>query len=274
MRPHSPSNPSSSAKANSAATEYQNLGFARVDTGRLARKGFAEVIYGEGKSLEQISSIAQVLAQQGETLLITRLDAAFFPKLRRQLPALRYHALAHCAYIADNGLGQRLALKILGRGHTAPDFQPAPLRRSKASQDEKGEPSTDVLVISGGTVDWPTAEEAALTAALMGCRVERMADVGVAGLHRLLDQAHRLRQASALIVAAGMDAALASVVAGLTPRPVIGLPTPVGYGHGGAGQGALMAMLQSCAPGLTVVNIGNGFGAGYAAAQIALSRGG
>lgn len=248
-------------------TEYTNLGFARVDTGRLARKGFAEVIYGEGKSLEQISAIAKVLAPRGETLLITRLEASYFPKLRRQLPALRYHAMARCAYIADNGLKRRLALKSLGRGLSAPDFQPVP-----ASEVKPGESSPDVLVISGGTVDWPTAEEAALTAALMGCRVERMADVGVAGLHRLLDQVHRLRQASALIVAAGMDAALASVVAGLTPKPVIGLPTPIGYGHGGAGQGALMAMLQSCAPGLTVVNIGNGFGAGYAAAQIALSR--
>lgn len=254
--------------------QIADLGFARADLHRAKIKGYPEVIFGEGKSAEQILAIAKALLGRDPRLLITRLDAKTFAWLKPRLPGLHYHALAHCAFIAPSLPSLGLALKLskpAGKrsakeiAWVEPDFassiQAAPARSSFTS--------SDILVLAAGTVDLPWAEEAALTAALMGCQVQRLYDVGVAGLHRLLSHVDSLRRASCLVVAAGMDGALASVVTGLTSKPVIGLPTPVGYGHGGQGEAALGTMLQACAPGLTVVNIGNGFGAGYAAAQIA-----
>jgi pyridinium-3,5-biscarboxylic acid mononucleotide synthase len=250
------SRPSSNGPADSASG-IADLGFARADLRRAALKGFPEVIYGEGKSAAQILAIARALQTHDGRLLITRLEPRLFVQVRRGLPKLKYHALARCAFIAASRPPLGLSLRAGKGGRVEPHFEgPATV--------------ADVLVLAAGTVDLPYAEEAALTAALLGCQVQRLYDVGVAGLHRLLGHVSRLRSAKCLIVAAGMDAALASVVTGLTSRPVIGLPTPVGYGRGGRGEAALDAMLQACAPGLTVVNIGNGFGAGYAAAQIAL----
>lgn len=262
-----------------------DLGFAQADLQRATTKGYPEVIFGEGKSAEQILAISKALLKRDPRLLITRLEDKDFAWLKRHLPGLHYHALARCAFITPSLKNLGLALKLSktqgqGRGstrnagHVEADF--ASSMQAKAHSDAAAKPSTNqpkarnrILVLAAGTVDLPWAEEAALTAALMGCQVERLYDVGVAGLHRLLAHVQALRHASCLIVAAGMDGALASVVTGLTSKPVIGLPTPVGYGHGGKGEAALGTMLQACAPGLTVVNIGNGFGAGYAAAQIA-----
>lgn len=240
--------------------ETANLGFARADLRRAEAKGFPEVIYGEGKSSQQILAIAQALLTRDRRLLITRLEAKAFGYLRLRLPGLRYHAQARCAFMTPSLKHFGLALKATKQGEVEAYYR-----------DNPATVAIDVLVLAAGTVDLPWAEEAALTAALMGCRVSRLYDVGVAGLHRLLAHVDLLRSTPCLVVAAGMDGALASVVTGLTHRPVIGLPTPVGYGHGGQGEGALNSMLQACAPGLTVVNIGNGFGAGYAAAQIALA---
>jgi pyridinium-3,5-biscarboxylic acid mononucleotide synthase len=239
---------------------YTDLGFARVDNLRQVRTGFPEVIYAEGKTQAQIVKIASALVAEGFSLLITRLENAAYIEIRKSIRGLKYHAQARCAFLAEASVVANLPLLLKSNGMVTPDFT--------AIKTPKAPP--EVLVITGGTTDIPTAEEAGLTAALMGCQVDRLFDVGVAGLHRLLSQVHRLEDPAAIVVAAGMDAALASVVTGLTRKPVIGLPTPTGYGYGGQGEAALMAMLQACAPGLTVVNIGNGFGAGFAAAQIAL----
>jgi pyridinium-3,5-biscarboxylic acid mononucleotide synthase len=235
---------------------FASLGFATVDLRRKATKGFPEVVYGEGKTTEQLQAIVLRLAATEEKVLVTRLTPTAYTLLAQSLPALQYHAQARCAFLWPKGSRLAFSLKRDRSGHVAAEFPVRPQARP------------DVLVLTAGTVDMPFAEEAALTSALLGCSVERLYDVGVAGLHRLLAHVQRLRRAKVLIVAAGMDGALASVVAGLCSQPVIGLPTPVGYGKGGQGEAALASMLQSCASGLTVVNIGNGFGAGFAAAQM------
>jgi pyridinium-3,5-biscarboxylic acid mononucleotide synthase len=240
---------------------FAALGFATIDLRRKAIKGFPEVIYGEGKTAAQLKAIALRLAATEDKLLITRLGEPEYAQLTQSIPTLQYHAEARCAFLWPKGLRLKLSLRHDSATQVGLSFPARPLAKP------------DILVLSAGTLDVPFAEEAALTAALLGCSVERLYDVGVAGLHRLLAHTQRLRQAKVLIVAAGMDGALASVVAGLCAQPVIGLPTPVGYGKGGQGEAALASMLQSCASGLTVVNIGNGFGAGFAAAQmIRLSR--
>lgn len=218
----------------------EDLGFARVDHAREARKGFPEVVYGEGKTPEQIAGITgRILARSGR-ILITRVSAAVYEFLKARHPELRYQAAARAVYHA--GTLSLQASKAMRKGH--------------------------VLVICAGTTDLPVAEEAALTARLLGCRVKVIRDVGVAGLHRLLAELPALRRASVIVTVAGMEGALPSVVAGLVDRPVIGVPTSVGYGASMKGMAALLALLNSCAPGLTVVNIDNGFGAGFAAAQI------
>ncbi len=215
---------------------YEDLGFARLDTHRDLRRGFPEIVYGEGKSEEQIVKIARRLHRQGSLVLISRLGPVILKRLRRRLRGLKDLAPA------------RLAL--LGSA-------PRPL------------PGTDVLVIAAGTADLPVAEEAAVVASLMGCVVDRLTDVGVAGVHRLLGELPRLRRARVVVVVAGMEGALPSLVAGLVDRPVIGVPTSIGYGTGLKGVAALMSMLNSCATGLLVVNIDNGLGAGYSAGVIA-----
>jgi NCAIR mutase (PurE)-related protein len=214
----------------------EDLGYARIDHHRQWRKGYAEVIYGPGKSAEQIAGIAQALVQRGAAVLATRVDKVKAAAILEILPELTYHEQCAC----------------LSLGASSP---PPPGRGV-------------VGVVAAGTSDLPVAEEAALTAQLMGSRVERLWDVGVAGLHRLLAHQRLLQTASCLVVAAGMEGALPSVVAGLCACPVLALPTSAGYGASFGGLAALLAMLNSCAPGISVVNIDNGFGAGYLAGLI------
>jgi pyridinium-3,5-biscarboxylic acid mononucleotide synthase len=212
-----------------------DLGFARVDTHRALRKGFAEVIYGGGKTAAQVVAIARQIRQREERLLITRLDQAQARAVKKKFKDARHHQAARCVTI---------------------DPKPLPKRPGA------------IAVVCAGTSDLPVAEEAAITADIMGNRVERIYDVGVAGLHRLLNKLELIQRARVVIVVAGMEGALPSVVAGLVSRPVIAVPTSVGYGANFAGLTPLLSMLNSCSSGVTVVNIDNGFGAGYAASQI------
>ena len=212
---------------------FENLGFARIDHHRTLRKGFPEVIFGQGKTAPQIAAIAEGLVANGQQALITRLDAAKAAVLRAGIPALRYYA--------DARIG------ALGQSPNPPPEQGT------------------ILIVAAGTADLPVAEEAAIAAELIGNRVERLYDVGVAGLHRLLGSLAQIHAASVLIVVAGMEGALPSVVGGLVDRPVIAVPTSIGYGASFNGLAALLAMLNSCAAGITVVNIDNGFGAAAAA---------
>ncbi len=215
---------------------YEDLGFARVDHHRRLRKGFPEVVYGQGKTPEQIALIARSLSDQGAAVLVTRVSPVKAKAVRKRMPELTYHSQAAC----------------LGLAASDP---PAP---------GKGL----VAVVAAGTSDLPVAQEAVLTATLMGSKVETVFDVGVAGLHRLLASAPVLERASCFVVVAGMEGALPSVVAGMVDRPVVAVPTSVGYGTAFGGLAALLGMLNSCAPGLSVVNIDNGFGAGYLAGLI------
>ena len=214
---------------------YEDLGFAKLDSHRSLRRGFPEVIYGEGKSVPQIVAIMRRMARHGQVVLVTRVTPAVYRKVRSRVAGARYHAQARAVT----------------------------LNAPKAAARMPG-----ILVLAAGTSDVGVAEEAALTAELMGSEVVRAYDVGIAGLHRLLDQKDKLSRARVIIAVAGMEGALPSVVAGLVAVPVIGVPTSVGYGTGLKGVAALMGMLNSCATGLLVVNIDNGFGAGYAAAVI------
>jgi len=212
------------------------LAEATLDGQRPVRCGFPEVIYGQEKTVDQILAIAGELVEAGGPLLATRLSPEALAALRRRFPA---------------GWGNDAA-----RLFRLPGTEPLP-------------PALAVAVISAGTSDQPVAEEAAETAVALGAPVQRVRDVGVAGLHRLLAHERVLREAAALVVVAGMEGALPSVVGGLTDRPVIAVPTSVGYGASFGGLTALLAMLNSCASGVTVVNIDNGFSAGYSAALIA-----
>ncbi len=215
---------------------FADLGFARVDHHRHLRTGFPEVVLGLGKTAEQIAAIVGELARTGGNVLATRVPEAHVEAVLRAVPGARHEALARAIVV------EQQAIADVGRG--------------------------TILVISAGTSDLPVAEEAALTARLAGNRVERLNDVGVAGIHRLLGSRATIEAASVLVVIAGMEGALPSVVAGLTSRPVVAVPTSIGYGASFGGIAALLGMLNSCAAGVTVVNIDNGFGAGYAAALI------
>ena len=212
-----------------------DLGFAQVDTHRALRKGFPEVIFGGGKTPEQVVKIAAKILASDSRVLITRITDAQARALRKKFKPAVHHQLAGCVTI-----------------------EKSPLPKS---------PGT-IGVICAGTSDLPVAEEAAVTAEIMGNRVERIYDVGVAGLHRLLAKSENIQRANVLIVVAGMEGALPSVVAGLVSKPVIAVPTSIGYGASFGGIAALLGMLNSCGSGVTVVNIDNGFGAGYAASQI------
>ncbi len=212
---------------------FEDLGFAKVDHHRTLRNGIPEVIFAEGKTAEQVGQIALRLRDAGEGVLITRLDRGAAAEVLSAVPELVYHDLPRVAVLAGRSAPQR------GRG--------------------------TILVIAAGTADLPVAEEAAITAEYMGNEIERVYDVGVAGIHRLFAHQATLMRASALIVVAGMEGALPSVVGGLVDRPVIAVPTSVGYGASFGGLAALLGMLNSCAAGVTVVNIDNGFGAGVAA---------
>lgn len=214
---------------------YEDLGFAKVDHHRSLRKGFPEVIYCPGKTVSQIVEIACSLSASGGNVLATRAAPEIFEAVQKELPAAEYHPIARAVVI-------------------------------RSGEDLK--PVGNIGVVSAGTADLPVAEEAALTAELMGAYVHRVYDVGVAGIHRLLDSWDRLSRARVLVVVAGMEGALASVVGGLAACPIIAVPTSVGYGAHFGGLAPLLTMLNSCATGVAVVNIDNGFGAGYTAALI------
>ncbi len=215
--------------------DVAHLEFATLDLHRAIRRGFPEVIYGPGKKPEQIVEIVGRVKKARQTVLVTRVHREVYDLVAAAHSGAEYHDDA-----------------------SAIIWRPA-----KRARGKKG-----IVVISAGTADIPVAAEAALTAEVMGNAVERIYDVGVAGLHRLLAYREQLTTARVLVVVAGMEGALPSVVSGLTDCPVIGVPTSTGYGHGGRGEAALLSMLNSCAAGLTVVNIDNGFGGGYAAALI------
>lgn len=212
-----------------------DLGFAQVDTHRALRRGFPEVIFGAGKTPGQAVKIAAKLLEREQRVLVTRVNIEHARALKRKFKMAVHHKLARCVTLEKKPLPKR--------------------------------PGT-IAVICAGTSDLPVAEEAAVTVEIMGNRVERVHDAGVSGLHRLLPHLEVIQSANVLIVVAGMEGALPSVVAGLVSRPVIAVPTSVGYGASFGGFAALLAMLNSCASGVTVVNIDNGFGAGYAASQI------
>ena len=224
------------------AAPVADLGFAQVDTHRALRRGFPEVIFGAGKTPEQVVKIAAKLLDHDQRVLVTRATPEHARALKKKFRDTVHHELARCLSI---------------------DRLPLPKRQGT------------IAVVCAGTSDLPVAEEAAVTADIMGNEVVRIHDVGVSGVHRLFGQLSRIQSANVVIVVAGMEGALPSVVAGLVSKPVIAVPTSVGYGASFGGLAALLGMLNSCASGMTVVNIDNGFGAGYAASQInALAAGG
>ena len=230
---------------------YEDLGFAKVDHHRAIRQGVAEVVYGAGKTPDQIAGIVAALLDEGqERVLITRLDAGDASEVQELLS----EGLA----IEDD---EDAAPDILFTYYDLP-------RLALVGEMPELTGRGCVVVACGGTSDIPGADEAALTAEALGNRVERLYDVGVAGLHRLLDHARDLQEARVVVAVAGMEGALPSVVGGLVPCPVIAVPTSVGYGASFGGVAALLAMLNSCASGVSVVNIDNGFGAGYLASMI------
>ena len=217
------------------AAPYENLGFARIDHHRAVRQGFPEVVLGLGKTPEQIAAIAERIVAQGHTLLVTRATPEAFDAVRAVVPLAVYHADARTITLPQGPMAR-------GRG--------------------------TVLIACAGTADLPVAEEAAVTAELMGNTVERVYDIGIAGLHRLLAEQPRFQRARAIVVVAGMEGALPSAVAGLVSVPVIAVPTSVGYGAHFGGLAPLLGMLTSCASGIAVVNIDNGFGAACMASLI------
>jgi hypothetical protein len=215
---------------------YEELNYAKIDHHRGLRVGFPEVVFGRGKTVEQIVNIAVRIASHSDRLLVTRAGQGVFDALKEKLPEAVYNPAAGTIVVNRHPVAAR----------------------------------SGVAVITGGTADIPVAEEAAVTAEVMGNKVERVFDVGVAGLHRLLEKLPRIRDARVLVVVAGMEGALPSVVGGLVSIPIIAVPTSVGYGASFNGLAPLLTMLNSCAPGVAVVNIDNGFGAGYLAALINL----
>jgi NCAIR mutase (PurE)-related protein len=211
---------------------FENLGYARVDHHRALRTGFPEVVFCEGKRVEQIVEILEKLEQRHSPVLATRASREVYEAVVTRLPTASYFDDARIIQLGVNGTGPT---------------------------------ETTVLVICAGTADVPIAEEAAVTAQALGSRIEKLYDVGVAGVHRLLAERDRLNAANVIVVVAGMDGVLPTIVGGLVASPVIAVPTSVGYGTGLGGVSALMTMLNACAPGIAVVNIDNGFGAGYLA---------
>lgn len=213
---------------------FEDMDFAKVDHHRSLRRGFPEVVLCAGKTPEQIVAISERIVGHGSNLLATRCSAEVFAKVAPRIPGAEWHEEASLFAVETN----------------------------------KTERKGNVAVVSGGTADIPVSEEAVWTAHYFGCLVERFNDVGVAGIHRLFSSMEEIRKADVIVVVAGMEGALASVVAGMTDAPIVAVPTSVGYGASFGGVAALLAMLNSCAGGVTVVNIDNGFGAAYAAAMI------
>jgi NCAIR mutase (PurE)-related protein len=216
--------------------QTEDLGFACVDHHRAVRLGFPEVIFGQGKTVEQIIAIFKSLQARQDIVLITRVDDAKAQEILKETSGLQHNSEARTL------LYSRKKIKIVGKG--------------------------TVLVVCAGSSDIPVAEEAKVTAYALGNRVDTLYDVGVAGIHRLLAHNEKLRSASVIIAVAGMEGAMPSVIGGLVDRPIIAVPTSIGYGASFGGIAALLGMLNSCAPGVVVVNIDNGFGAAYAATMI------
>jgi NCAIR mutase (PurE)-related protein len=214
---------------------FEDLGFARIDHHRTLRQGFPEVIFGAGKTVDQVAQIVERMNRHDHNILITRTSAQHFERVKEIAPAAEF-------YEGSRAIAIRKDKTIHGKGL--------------------------VMVVSAGTADLPVAEEAVVTLNVMGNTVEVLYDVGVAGLHRLLSSRERLTQARVVVVVAGMEGALPSVVGGLVPAPVIAVPTSVGYGASFGGVAALLGMLNSCASNVTVVNIDNGYGAGVVASLI------
>lgn len=214
---------------------YKDLGFAKLDNHRVIRRGFPEVVYCENKSLSHITGIVKGLMKKGGPLLLTRASTQCYERLRKLYPGLKYNEPARAIYLKKGGCFAKKGL---------------------------------VLIVTAGTSDIPVAEEAKVTLEVMGNTVKALYDVGVAGIHRLLDKKGLLNKANVIIVVAGMEGALASVVSGLVSKPIIAVPTSVGYGASFKGLAALLSMLNCCSPGVAVMNIDNGFGAGYFASII------
>ncbi|MDY6862611.1 MAG: nickel pincer cofactor biosynthesis protein LarB [Thermodesulfobacteriota bacterium] len=215
---------------------FESIGFATLDHHRTLRQGFPEVIWGESKTVSQIIDIMEKMAEQRENILVTRVDDEKAEKILKRFPEAKFNALARTVS------WEIKSIKITGKGI--------------------------ILIITAGTSDIPVAEEAKVTAKIMGNRVDSLYDVGIAGIHRLFGQREKIFKAGVLIVVAGMEGALPSVVSGLVARPVIAVPTSIGYGTSFGGITALLGMLNSCSSGISVVNIDNGFGAGYVASLI------
>lgn len=213
---------------------YEDLGFAKIDHHRQLRQGFPEVIFCEGKTPTQVATIIEKLQNQENNILATRASIDIYNHVKNKFPQAEWHPRSRIIIIR-NGTQKRVG---------------------------------SILVLSAGTSDIPVAEEAILTAEVMGSKVNSLFDVGVAGLHRLLDNLPLLQEAKVIVVVAGMEGALPSVVGGLVDKPVIAVPTSIGYGTSFSGISALLTMLNSCSSGISVVNIDNGFGAGYAASLI------
>jgi pyridinium-3,5-biscarboxylic acid mononucleotide synthase len=214
---------------------FCDLGFAKVDIDRQRRKGFPEVIYCPGKTKEHLKKISRELTRNKQDLLLTRLEKKTWLYLKKSVPALKYNPLAKIGYLLQ-----------------------------KAKPLKKGL----VAVVCAGTSDIPVAEEAGVTLSIMGNHVEKLYDVGVAGVHRMMHNIELLKKAQVIIVVAGMEGALASLISGLVSSPVVAVPTSCGYGASFGGLSALLTMLNGCSPGVAVVNIDNGFGAGYFASLI------
>ncbi|GIN72568.1 1-(5-phosphoribosyl)-5-amino-4-imidazole-carboxyl ate carboxylase [Bacillus sp. J14TS2] len=222
-------------EAKAQLATYENLGFAKVDHHRKKRQGFPEIIYGEGKTTDQILAIMKAILAKKEDVLITRISKEKAEAILQEYPELKYHEIA----------------RILSYQH-----------------EPKNRRAGYISVICAGTSDLPVAEEAAVTAEVLGSNVKRIYDVGVAGIHRLFDQIEDIQHATVSIVVAGMEGALPSVVGGLVSHPVLAVPTSIGYGANFGGLSALLTMLNSCASGISVVNIDNGFGGAYNAVLI------
>jgi NCAIR mutase (PurE)-related protein len=214
---------------------YQDLAFAKIDHHRELRRGYPEIVFGEGKTDDQILKIAKAILKKGSNLLITRVEPKIYKKIKQQVPEARYNSLARAVSLKQKD-------PPLGKGRIA--------------------------IITAGTSDIPVAEEAAVTCEVLGNEIDKIYDVGVAGLHRLFGEMETIKSARVIITAAGMEGALPSVIAGITEVPIIAVPTSVGYGTSFKGLAALLAMLNSCPGGLAVVNIDNGFGAAYIASLI------
>lgn len=214
---------------------FQDMGFAKIDFHRTIRKGFPEVVYAPGKSFSEIAEIAKRIVSSGNTLLITKATRMLYDYLSRIVPGLKFSELANMIYYQKRKVARRKGL---------------------------------TLVVTAGTSDIPIAEEACLTLEILGNKVKKLYDVGVAGIHRVIDKLDLIKEAKVIVVVAGMEGALASIIGGLTASPVIAVPTSIGYGASFGGLSSLLTMLNSCVPGVCVVNIDNGFGAGYFASLI------